>query len=149
MIDGVIISPLKQIIDERGKVMHMLRSDAPHFKSFGEIYFSTVNYGVVKAWHIHSQMTLNYAVVHGQIKFVLFDSRKESPTYGKIQEIFLGPDNYQLVTVPPLVWNGFRGLSESPAIVANCASIPHDPNEIQRLAYNSDEIPYDWQVKHG
>lgn len=149
MIEGVVISPLKQIIDERGKVMHMLRSDAAHFKNFGEIYFSTVNSGVVKAWHIHNEMTLNYAVIEGQIKFVLYDSREGSSTFGKIQEIFLGPDNYQLVTVPPLIWNGFKGLSEFPAIVANCASIPHDPNEIQRKTFDSSDIPYSWEVKHG
>lgn len=149
MIEGVVITPLKQIADERGKVMHMLRSDAPHFKSFGEIYFSTVNFDIVKAWHIHNEMTLNYAVIQGEIKFVLYDSRKESSTYGQTQEIFLGPDNYQLVTVPPLIWSGFKGLSTLPAMVANCASIPHDPNEIRRQDFDSNDIPYNWEVKQG
>ena len=62
MIEGVVITPLKQYVDERGKVMHMLRSDAPEFKSFGEIYFSSVHAGAIKGWHIHKRMTLNYAV---------------------------------------------------------------------------------------
>jgi len=149
MIDGVQIVPLRQIVDERGKVMHMLRSDAPHFQSFGEIYFSAIHPGVVKAWHIHKKMVLNYAVPIGEIKLVLFDDRSDSPTNGKVQEIFLSPDNYQLVVIPPLVWNGFKGVGPTTSYVANCSSIPHDPLEIGRLDPLDNHIPYDWEIKHG
>lgn len=148
MIDGVIITPLKQICDERGKVMHMLRNDDKYFQSFGEIYFSCIYPGAIKAWHIHKKMTLNYAVPHGHIKFVLYDGRDNSPTKGEIQEFFLGEDNYCLVTVPKMVWNGFKGLGNETAIVANCASIPHDSNEIDRASPFTDAIPYDWEIQH-
>ncbi len=148
MINGVIVTLLKQIPDERGKVMHMLRNDAAHFQGFGEIYFSCVYPGAVKAWHIHKRMTLNYAVPHGSIKFVLYDDRPGSPSKGEIQELFLGPDNYCLVTVPPLVWNGFKGVGTEMAIVANCATLPHDPAEIDRLDPGDPRIPYDWAIKH-
>ncbi len=150
MIDGVVITPLKQIVDERGKVMHMLRSDSAVFKAFGEIYFSCVYPGVVKGWHRHKRMILNYAVVYGTIKFVLYDDRPNSPTVGQIQEIVLGPDiNYCLVTVPAMVWNGFLGQGQRTAIVANCATIPHDPEEIARLDPYSPDIPYNWQTNGG
>lgn len=148
MIDGVVVTPLKQIVDERGKVMHMLRADAPGFRGFGEIYFSTVHPGAIKGWHIHKRMTLNYAVPHGLIKFVLYDDRAGSATQGELQELFLGPDNYCLVTVPPLVWNGFKGVGVEPAIVANCASIAHDPDEIDRRDPFDPAIAYDWALKH-
>ena len=148
MIDGVIVTPLRQIDDARGKVMHMLRSDAAHFGGFGEIYFSCVYPGAVKAWHLHKRMTLNYAVPHGNIKFVLCDDRTGSPTNGEIQELFLGPDNYCLVTVPPMIWNGFKGIGTETAMVANCATIPHDPDEILRRDPLDPSIPYDWQIKH-
>ena len=148
MISGVNIQPLRQILDERGKIMHMLRATDGHFMSFGEIYFSWVNPGAVKAWHIHERMVLNYAVPVGNIKLVLFDDRADSPTRGEVQEIFLGPDNYALVTIPALVWNGFKGIGTAPAMVANCSSIPHDPLEIKRLDPTSKTIPYDWGIKH-
>ena len=148
MIDGVIITPLKQIHDERGKVMHMLKNSDPHFSTFGEIYFSCIYPDAIKAWHIHSKMTLNYAVPHGKIKFVLYDNREKSSTRGEIQEIFIGPDNYVLVTVPPMIWNGFKGMGSELSVVANCASIPHDPDEIDRLDPMSGDIPYDWALKH-
>src|SRR5258706_1124123 len=144
MIDGVKITPLKQIVDERGKVMHMLRSDSAVFEKFGEIYFSAVKPGAVKAWHIHKTMTLNYAVPHGRVKLVLYDDRPQSPTKGEIQEIVLGADQYHLVTIPPNIWNGFTGLGSDMAIVANCATLPHDPNEIERLDPHDKKIPYRW-----
>jgi len=149
MIDGVEVLPLKQIVDERGKIMHMLRSDSPHFKQFGEIYFSCVHPGVIKGWHIHKEMTLNYAVPYGEIILVLYDDRDQSSTKGEIMEIILGPENYSLVTVPPHVWNGFRGTGTKTSIVANCATIPHDPDEIERIDPMSDQIPYTWEVSHG
>jgi dTDP-4-dehydrorhamnose 3,5-epimerase len=148
MIDGVTITPLKQILDERGKVMHMLRCDAEVFQGFGEIYFSCIYPGVIKGWHIHKRMTLNYAVPYGNIKLVLYDDRSNSSTKGKVQEFFLGPDNYVLVTIPPMIWNGFKGIGSKTAIVANCASIPHDPEEIERLDPFDTSIPYDWGLKH-
>jgi len=148
MINGVKLTQLKQLLDERGKVMHMLRADSDGFTGFGEIYFSCVYPGAVKAWHLHKRMTLNYAVPHGNIKFVLYDDRENSPTRGELQEIFLGPDNYCLVTVPPRVWNGFKGIGLTMAIVANCASIPHDPAEIDRLDPFSPDIPYSWEIRH-
>ncbi len=146
MIQGVEIIPLKQIKDGRGKVMHMLRSDNPYFEQFGEIYFSTVFPGVVKAWKLHKKMILNYAVPYGQVKIVLYDNRDGSKTKGQIQEILLGENNYQLVKVPPMVWNGFKGISEFEAILANCASIPHDPDESERLDAFDNTIPYDWNL---
>ncbi len=149
MIQGVVITPLRQIPDERGKIMHMLRADAPHFQKFGEIYFSCVNPGAIKAWHIHKEMTLNYACLVGHVKFVLYDERAKSPTKGELQEIYIGESNYCLVTVPPQVWNGFKGIGEKPAIVANCATHPHDPGEISRMDPFSPQIPYKWDIKHG
>jgi dTDP-4-dehydrorhamnose 3,5-epimerase len=149
MIEGVQIRPLKQISDERGKIMHMLRCDDPWFEKFGEIYFSAVYPGVIKGWHLHRRMTLNYAVVAGTIKLVLYDDREGSPTRREVVELFTGEDNYALITIPPGIWNGFKGIGVKPAIVANCASEPHDPEEIVRLDPLSEEIPYDWTLKHG
>lgn len=149
MIEGVKITPLRQILDERGKIMHMLRADALHFIQFGEIYFSFIHPGVIKGWHIHKRMTLNYAVPIGKIKLVLYDAREDSPTKGELMEIFTGPEDYKLITIPPLIWNGTKCVSETSAIIANCATLPHDPDEIERLNPFDNKIPYDWSLKHG
>lgn len=148
MIEDVIVTPLRQFIDERGKVMHMLREDSPIFIRFGEIYFSCTHPGAIKAWHLHKNMTLNYAVLFGEIKFVIYDDRPTSKTRGCIEEFFLSPENYCLVTVPPLVWNGFKGIGQKTSIVANCSTLPHDPDEIERKPPFDNSIPYDWGIKH-
>ena len=149
MISGVVVTPLRQFCDERGKVMKMISREDSVFREFGEVYFSVAYPGVIKGWHIHKRMTLNYAVPSGHIKFVLYDDRQESPTRGLIQELFLGPDNYCLVTVPPLVWNGFKCVGTESSIVANCSTIPHDPHEVDKRDPFDGSIPYDWALKHG
>ena len=149
MIDGVLVVPLKQIHDERGKVMHMLRSDDKHFEKFGEIYFSVVYPGAIKGWHLHKEMGLNYAVISGMVKLVLYDNREDSPTKGEVMELFIGDDNYVLVHIPPRIINGFKGIGNKPSIVANCATIPHAPNEIIRIDPFDKNVPYDWDLKHG
>ena len=149
MIEGVSVRPLRQILDERGKVMHMLRSDDAEFDTFGEIYFSAVHPGAIKAWHVHHEMARNYAVPHGKMKLVLYDDRVGSSSRGEVQEIFLGPDNYCLVHIPRLVWSGFKGIGTETSLIANCTTIPHRPEEAGRLAHDDPRIPYDWKIKHG
>ncbi|MDD4126420.1 MAG: dTDP-4-dehydrorhamnose 3,5-epimerase family protein [Methanomicrobium sp.] len=149
MIDGVKIIPLPTFMDERGAVRHMMKSTDSHFNGFGEIYFSEIFPGAIKGWHVHKIMELNYAVVFGNIKLVLYDARKESPTFGELQEIYMGEKNYVLVKVPPHVVNGFKAIGNEKAIVANCATIPHDPLEIERISPFDDEIGYNWDIRHG
>lgn len=146
MIDGVKIKPLSKISDERGMILHMLRCDDPDFEEFGEIYFSTAYPGVVKGWHEHSRQVQNYAVIQGMIKLVLYDARPDSPTFKELMEIFTGEDNYQLIRIPTGVVNGFKAIGTTTAIVANCATIPHEPDEIIRYDPLGDKVPYDWDI---
>ena len=118
-IKDVIITKLKIIKDDRGSVMHMMRRDSVIFKSFGEIYFSTIFKDSVKAWHLHKETTLNYACVSGKVKLVLFDDRNKSSSKGVYEEIILSPKNYFLITIPPNIWNGFKGLDNGESIIAN------------------------------
>jgi dTDP-4-dehydrorhamnose 3,5-epimerase len=148
-IEGLEVVPLRRIPDERGAIMHMLRNDSEHFETFGEIYFSLVYPGAIKGWHQHLRMTLNYAVPVGMVKLVCYDDRADSPTRGNVVELFVGELNYALVIIPPLVWNGFKGYGSGPALVANCSTIPHDPDEIVRTDPFTKDIPYDWALRHG
>ena len=148
MIEGVIVKQLRKIPDERGKVLHMLRSDDKIFETFGEIYFSEVYPGVIKAWHLHKKMTLNYTVPIGMIKLVLYDDRRNSPTKGQLNEFFIGEDNYCLIKIPFNIWNGFKGIGEKSSLVANCATLPHNTDEIIRKDPFTKDIPYNWELIH-
>jgi dTDP-4-dehydrorhamnose 3,5-epimerase len=146
-IDGVLVVPLRRIPDERGTIFHMLRRTDPHFVEFGEIYFTTIYRDVIKGWHRHADMTLNYACIWGRVKLVLYDDRTGSPTRGALMERYLGPDDYSLVVIPPLVWNGIKGMTDV-SLVANCATHPHDPVRTERLDPHGGSIDYDWAVRH-
>jgi dTDP-4-dehydrorhamnose 3,5-epimerase len=146
-IRGVKVIPLRRIPDERGTIYHMMKRTDPHFKRFGEIYFSTVYRGVVKGWHLHKKMTLNYACIHGRIKLVIYDDRPGSPTRGNMMEIVLGPDNYCLVVIPPNLWNGFKGMGPDYSIVADLITHVHDPSQSVRMDPLNSPIPYNWAVK--
>ena len=147
-IDGVTVVPLTRIPDERGTIYHMLKRTDPHFVEFGEIYFSSIYRGIIKGWHRHRLMVLNYACLRGRIKLVLYDDRPDSRSKGHFHEQFLGPDDYSLVVIPPGIWTGFKGMAEE-SLVANCASLPHDPSNTERLDPFSDRIPYDWSVRNS
>tara|TARA_B100000029_G_scaffold516834_1_gene635719 strand:- start:1551 stop:1991 length:441 start_codon:yes stop_codon:yes gene_type:complete len=145
MIEGVKITNLKKIEDHRGSVLPMLRSDSKVFQSFGEIYFSTIFNNSIKAWHLHKKAVLNYVCIKGKVKLVLFDDRNESSSYGKYSEYILTPDNYFLITIPPFIWNGFKGLDKFESIVANCINLPHDENEMVRKDHDDKYFKYNWK----
>lgn len=148
-IAGALLQPLKVISTEGGPVLHMLRSGSPLLpdfsKGFGEIYFSEVLPGHVKAWKRHTLQTQHFAVPSGQLKIVLFDDRPGSTTRGIVRELVLGrPDNYGLLRIPVNVWYGFAAMGDAPALICNCADIPHDPTEGLKLSVNDPSIPYKW-----
>ncbi len=145
MIHGLQIVPKRQIVDDRGKIMHILRNDDPEFEVFGEVYFSWVNPGKIKAWHLHRLMTLNYVCPVGSVRLVLFDDRSESPTRGVVQSLVLDQNPYRLVRVPVGVWNGFSCIGDVPAMVCNVATEVHSSDEIIRKDLDDPGFPpVDW-----
>jgi dTDP-4-dehydrorhamnose 3,5-epimerase len=114
---------------------------------FGEIYFSKVMPGKIKAWKRHKKMTQNFAVPFGQIKLVFYDDRDYSKSQGRMETLVLGrPDNYYLVKVPPLLWyDGFQGVSSTPSILANCADMVHAPEESESQDYTSPDFSFLWE----
>jgi dTDP-4-dehydrorhamnose 3,5-epimerase len=144
-IEGVVVQQLKQIADDRGAVLHMLRCDSPLFEKFGEVYFSEINPGIIKAWKLHKKLTQNIAVPIGKVRLVIYDDRPSSSTCGNISEYKVGRhDNYCLVHIPPVLWYGFQSLDTQTSLIANCTNLAHDPSEAQSMPSNSDEIPYQW-----
>jgi dTDP-4-dehydrorhamnose 3,5-epimerase len=144
-IVGAVFETRRVIADERGAVLHFLRSDSPSFAGFGEVYFSEINPGFVKGWSRHRRQTQKYAVPAGIVKVVLFDDRDGSPSHGRLAEFLLGrPDNYGVLTIPPMVWYAFTALGSAPGLVANCADLPHDPAESERLPLDPGPVRYAW-----
>ena len=144
-IEGLITTELRQISDERGAVLHMLRCDTPEFVRFGECYFSEVLPGAIKAWKRHRAQTQHLAVPVGRIRMVIYDDRVSSSTRGSLQVLELGrPEAYLRLRIPPGLWYGFTCISATPALLVNCADLPHDPAESELLMPNNSTVPYVW-----
>ena len=145
-IDGVSLRPLRVIPTAGGPVLHIFRADAPEFTVFGEVYCSEVEPGAVKAWKRHKLMTQHFIVPVGRVLFALYDDRENSPSQGQMLECELGrPDAYSLLTLPPMIWYGFKGLAETPSLVVNCADLAHQPDESERAKLDAPWIPYVWK----
>lgn len=143
-IDGVLIVPLKVIGDDRGSIMHVLRSDAPHFQQFGEAYFSTILPKMMKGWKLHKQSTSNMTVPVGKVRFVLHDIREKSPTRWQFQEVILGPgDLYQLLVIPVGVAYAWKNEDDDVATILNCATVPWSAEE--GIAIPLEAYPYNWE----
>ncbi len=151
VIQDVQVKRLNVIADERGRLMEMLRCDDPLFKKFGQVYLTTAYPGVVKAWHYHKKQWDHFVCVRGMMKVVLFDSRDGSPTKGEVNEFFLGDHNPILVQIPPLVYHGFKCISDHEAVIINCPTecyVYAAPDEF-RVPPHKNDIPYDWLRKDG
>jgi dTDP-4-dehydrorhamnose 3,5-epimerase len=126
-------------------VMHVMRADAPEFERFGEVYMSVINPGVVKGWKKHLEIVQNYAVGTGAIRLVIYDDRRRSRTFGRMQVIETGRERYAVIRIPPLVWYAAKAISEQPAVICNCTTLEHFDEDILRLPWDSDKIPYRWE----
>ena len=134
----IALTSLRQISTPRGDVLHAMKRGDAGYVGFGEAYFSWVDPGAVKAWRRHTRMTLNLVVPVGMVRFVF-----HLPESGfRIEDI--GPARYMRLTVPPGIWFGFKGQSETPSLVLNLADIPHDPEEVMRQA--PTDSPFDWHT---
>jgi dTDP-4-dehydrorhamnose 3,5-epimerase len=142
MLEGVSLTPLNKVLNEKGDIFHALKSTDEIFISFGEAYFSNVNHGAIKGWKKHNKMILNVVVPVGQIKFVLYDDREFSTTFKEFWEVEIGEANYQRLSVPTGIFMSFQGIGLHRNMLLNIASIPHDPTE----SVNKDlsEINYLW-----
>jgi dTDP-4-dehydrorhamnose 3,5-epimerase len=140
MIKGVVVTHLDVIDIPGGNVMHGMKGTSVGYAGFGEAYFSQVDKCTIKAWKRHKKMTLNLIVPVGEIRFVLFDDREVSGT--QFQEVIISKNNYCRLTVPPMIWMGFQGLSDSGSMLLNIANIEHDEYEVDKR--NIEQIEFNW-----
>jgi len=151
VIHGVRTRKLRLIPDERGFLMELLRSDWEEFQKFGQVYVTAVYPGVVKGWHYHKVQTDYFICIAGMAKVVLYDAREDSPTYGEVNEFFMGTLNPMLLVIPPGVMHGFKGISQEMALIVNVPTelYRYDQPDEYRLPAHTDQIPYDWARKDG
>jgi len=142
MIENLMVTHLQTIEVMGGDILHAMKKTDKGYVDFGEAYFSLLEYGAVKGWKRHQNMTLNFVVPKGKVRVVVYDDRKYSSTFENFFEIVLSRDNYCRLTIPPMVWVGFQGLDSQDSILLNIADIVHDPLEYDQIELN--KIQYNW-----
>ena len=142
IIEGVILTPLKQIVNPKGDLYHAMKQSDNGYKSFGEAYFSTVIKDEIKGWKKHTIMVLNLIVPIGAVEFIIYDDRIDSSTKNQFFSLILSQENYQRLTVPAGVWMAFRGIGEDLNMLLNIASVEHDPTEA--ISKQLTDINYTW-----
>ena len=151
LIDGVKVRRAKVIADERGRLGEIMRADDPWFEKFGQSYFTTTHPGVVKAWHYHKKQTDNFYVIKGTVKIALHDARKDSPTYGVVNQVYLSEHCPGMVRIPPGVQHGWMCVGQTEAYILNITTEVYNyakPDEYRTDPHDND-IPYDWTRKDG
>jgi dTDP-4-dehydrorhamnose 3,5-epimerase len=141
-MDGVILTPLKQIYNPRGDVFHAVKKSDNGYAGFGEAYFSTIDFGEIKGWKKHKKMTLNLIVPLGAIEFVIYDDRVPPNSKGNFNSVILSLENYQRLTISPGLWVAFKGKGQPLNLLLNVASIEHDPLEAMNVPL--DNFGYNW-----
>ena len=131
IVKEIKVVKLKKIPTEGGDVLHFLKNGDEGYKRFGEIYFSQINHGKVKAWKKHLKMTLNLVVPVGNVRFVFYLPNKD---VFRVEEI--GSANYSRIIVPPGIWFGFKGISKYQSLISNLANIKHNSKETVKVEKN-------------
>ena len=138
-LDDILVTPLKRISTNGGDVMHALKNTDQGFNGFGEVYFSWVEQGAIKAWKCHQRMTLNLVVPLGAVRFVFHLPEQKK----KFRTEKIGNNNYSRLTVPPGIWFGFQGIASGSSLLVNVADLEHDPDEVLRKS--KSEFRLDWR----
>ena len=141
-MDGVTLTPLKIIDHPKGDILQALKFSEQSYCSFGEAYFTTIKEGEIKGWKKHKKMILNLIVPSGKVKFVIYDDRNSSNTFGEFYEIVISNENYSRLTVQPELWLGFQGLYLKESLILNIASVEHQADEAENESI--DKMEYQW-----
>jgi dTDP-4-dehydrorhamnose 3,5-epimerase len=162
-IEGVKTLRLARFTDDRGFFLEIFRSRAngaagrelaDFFQgvSVAQMNFSIVDAeGHVKGLHYHlKQDDIWFVPPPSKAKFVLFDVRKNSPTFGKTQVLVAGGGLDALVRIPAGVAHGYRPLTNPCALLYFVTETfdPAAPDEL-RIAWDHPAVKQLWEVPNG
>jgi len=144
-IAGVKLREVKHVAKENGHLTEIFRKDwALDTGEVDQVFQVSLLPGGLSAWHTHQLTTDRLFVNSGQVKVVLYDARKVSPTYRMVNVFRLGTVRPALVVIPPGVWHGVLNLGSEAGLVLNLVDKAYqyeDPDH-WRLPWDTDKIPY-------
>jgi dTDP-4-dehydrorhamnose 3,5-epimerase len=150
-IDGVQYRLSRPVSHHDGHLTEAFRSDWG-IAEFPVVQVNlTVTFpGRIRAWGIHHHTVDRLFAATGSLCIVCYDGRRNSATFGLVNEFMLGERNQGLVIIPPGVFHGWKNIGNDEATIVSMPSRLYDHNGPDRweLRWDSGEaakiIPYKW-----
>ena len=149
-IEGVYYKKLHTNVDDRGNLTELWSlpwsKSEPVAKKIEHVYYNTTHEGVCKGWHYHLKTFSQYTCVIGEMQVVLIDARKNSVTFGYVDQFVIGDENPSYLKIPPGVLKAWKSLKGDSVIINLLTSADIEDNY---------KIPVDtlltdiWLPKHG
>lgn len=140
MLEGIEVTPLRRLADERGFFTEIMRRDWNLiFKDeVVQANFSVSYPGVVRAWHRHLRGQVDcFAVLNGALKICAYDDNMQ-----ELDEIVSTGENTQVVRIPGNYWHGFKVIGDERAYLVYFVNRLYDyenPDE-ERRPWNDPSI---------
>jgi dTDP-4-dehydrorhamnose 3,5-epimerase len=151
LIHKVAIEALALWPDDRGHFLEVNRVGRGLTKEFltsTTQVSATVTYPrVVKAFHYHLRQYDCWTVVKGMLQVALVDLRKQSPTFGRQNTLYVGELRPWQVLIPPGVAHGYKVIGRAPAVLVYVTSRFYDPSDEHRIPFDSRQLNYDWETQ--
>jgi dTDP-4-dehydrorhamnose 3,5-epimerase len=151
LLAGVRVDPIAIWPDDRGHFLEVLRVGhglAADFPAATSQVSATLTYpGVVKAFHHHLRQYDCWTVVKGMIQVALADLRRDSPTFGQRNTMYVGEKRQWQVLIPPGVAHGYKVIGTEPAVLVYVTSAFYDPSDECRIPHDDSRLNYDWETQ--
>ena len=145
-IDGLYLKEVKNVIYQNGVLTEIFRpewfEDVDGF-DVGHIVYVQLLPGRVTQWHRHREQRDLVFPVRGTIRMGFYDSREDSPTYGKGWVANFNLHRPRFVYIPQGVWHSLKNIGgdEAVYIVVNDVPFHYDKPDDWLLPAGSDAIP--------
>ena len=150
-IEGVHFRAARPVVHDDGVVVEVARTtweivDQP----IVQVHTTTTLPGRVRGWGLHLHGTDRLFVAYGLVSIVIYDGRRDSVTFGRVNEFRLSERNPGLVIVAPGLYHGWKNIGTDEAIIINMPTrlYQHDGPDALDLPYGSDRareiVPFQW-----
>ncbi len=133
--------PATTFVDDRGwSIMNQFQGV---LSPAGQINYSVMYPGVVKAWHRHQQQTDYWLCIGGHMKVGVYRDD------GRAWQIVVGEKRPGVIVIPPPLWHGAATVGHEPCgllYYVTKAYNPSNPDE-ERLAHDHVE-GFNWGIEH-
>jgi dTDP-4-dehydrorhamnose 3,5-epimerase len=147
VIDGLVIRPAITHVDRRGEVSEIYDpSWGVHAKPMVYAYQASIRPKAIKGWIVHKKQDDRIYTLLGVMRWVFYDAREESPTFGMINQFTFSERNRALFVIPCGVYHAVQNVGDTDAIFINLPTRPYDyadPDKY-RLPPKNDLIPFDF-----